>query len=153
QSVQVNVHEAARAKLISLEQGVGGTAHQAGDAQSPRQTAHAGGLARAQITAQVQDAAGSGGTVRLRQRATERFGGAELVKDRGQLHEKALYGGMPASSSPLDTASLLADLKRWAEELGFAALGIASIELAEDEAHFLEWLNAGFAGEMHYMGR
>ncbi len=46
------------------------------------------------------------------------------------------------------TPALLADLRRWSAELGFARLGVASIDLARDEAHFLDWLRAGFNGEM-----
>jgi epoxyqueuosine reductase len=56
-------------------------------------------------------------------------------------------------SLPLDTAALMASLRTWAEELGFSGLGVANIDLATDEAFFLEWLQAGFDGEMHYMSR
>jgi epoxyqueuosine reductase len=52
-----------------------------------------------------------------------------------------------------DTALLLADIRRWGAELGFARLGAANIDLSEDEAHFTDWLRAGFGGEMHYMSR
>ncbi len=48
---------------------------------------------------------------------------------------------------------MLADLRRWSQELGFARLGVAHIDLAHDEAHFLDWLRAGFNGEMAYMSR
>jgi len=37
--------------------------------------------------------------------------------------------------------------------LGFARVGVASIDLAGDEAHFLDWLRAGFGGEMRYMAK
>jgi epoxyqueuosine reductase len=53
----------------------------------------------------------------------------------------------------LDAPALLADLKRWSGELGFARLGVATLDLAQDEAHFLDWLRAGFNGEMTYMSR
>src|ERR1035438_5180260 len=53
----------------------------------------------------------------------------------------------------LEPHSLLADLQRWSKELGFARLGVANIDLAHDEAHFLDWLSAGFNGEMAYMAR
>jgi epoxyqueuosine reductase len=56
-------------------------------------------------------------------------------------------------SSAFDPAALLADIRRWAAELGFARLGVAGIDLAEDETRFLDWLRAGFGGEMHYMSR
>jgi len=55
--------------------------------------------------------------------------------------------------SALDASALLADLRRWSKELGFARLGVAQIDLARDEAHFLDWLRAGFNGEMAYMSR
>jgi epoxyqueuosine reductase len=62
---------------------------------------------------------------------------------------------MPARMSAhlLDPAALLADIKRWGAQLGFARVGVAKIELPEDEAHFLDWLRAGFGGEMRYMAR
>ncbi len=34
-----------------------------------------------------------------------------------------------------------------------ARVGIAGVELAEDEAHLVNWLDAGFHGEMDYMAR
>jgi len=54
---------------------------------------------------------------------------------------------------PLDPTALLADIKRWGVELGFARIGVANIDLSVDEAHFLDWLRAGFNGEMRYMAR
>jgi epoxyqueuosine reductase len=44
-------------------------------------------------------------------------------------------------------------MRRWARDLGFARLGVAAIDLAKDEAHFADWLRAGFHGEMAYMSR
>src|SRR5450432_4180822 len=61
--------------------------------------------------------------------------------------------GRVSPTSSLDPASLLADIKRWGSELGFARLGVANIDLAPDEAHFLDWLRSGFDGEMGYMAR
>jgi len=52
-----------------------------------------------------------------------------------------------------DPPALMADIRRWSAELGFARLGVAHIDLASDEAHFLDWLRAGFNGEMAYMAR
>ncbi len=40
-----------------------------------------------------------------------------------------------------------------ARALGFTGLGIASVEIPEDERHLLRWLEAGFHGEMGYMQR
>jgi epoxyqueuosine reductase len=63
---------------------------------------------------------------------------------------------MNASAIPttkLDPAALSASLRDWATELGFTGLGIANIDLPSDEAFFLDWLRAGFNGEMGYMSR
>ncbi len=58
------------------------------------------------------------------------------------------------SANPsFDPATLVADIRRWGTELGFARIGVANIDLATDEAHFLDWLRVGFAGEMHYLSR
>jgi len=40
-----------------------------------------------------------------------------------------------------------------AQRLGFDAIGIADIELPEDERHLEEWLARGWHGRMHYMAR
>src|SRR5450432_1190044 len=62
---------------------------------------------------------------------------------------------MTASALPaaLDANALCASVRAWAEELRLTGLGIAAIDLPADEAHFLEWLRAGFNGEMEYMSR
>jgi epoxyqueuosine reductase len=61
---------------------------------------------------------------------------------------------LPISPATLrDPPLLMADIRRWSAELGFARLGVAHIDLARDEAHFLDWLRAGFNGEMAYMAR
>jgi epoxyqueuosine reductase len=57
------------------------------------------------------------------------------------------------SPAALDANALLEDLRHWAEELGFNGLGVANIDLSDDESAFLTWLKDGFNGEMHYMAR
>ena len=47
--------------------------------------------------------------------------------------------------------TLIENIKTWSTELGFARVGVARIDLAKDEAHFLDWLQGGFHGEMRYM--
>jgi len=56
----------------------------------------------------------------------------------------------PATLDLEATKSALMDL---ASAHGFDAIGIAHIELQSDERHLLDWLAAGFHGEMHYMQR
>ena len=48
---------------------------------------------------------------------------------------------------------LARDIKAWGCELGFQQVGIAGIDLAEDETRLLSWLEAGRHGEMGYMHR
>ncbi len=45
------------------------------------------------------------------------------------------------------------DIRRWAEDLGFDAVGVAGIDLGEDEARLNAWLAAGRHGSMDYMAR
>jgi len=47
----------------------------------------------------------------------------------------------------------IARLRAWAAELGFAALGVADVDLSDAEPGLLDWLAAGFHGEMDYMAR
>jgi epoxyqueuosine reductase len=53
----------------------------------------------------------------------------------------------------IDPASLAASIKEYGRALGFDAVGIAAIDLGADEAHFRDWLAAGFAGEMAYLSQ
>jgi len=53
----------------------------------------------------------------------------------------------------LDPAAAKRQLAVRARELGFDRIGVARIDVAEDEQHLLRWLDAGFHGEMEYMHR
>ncbi|MDX1569229.1 MAG: tRNA epoxyqueuosine(34) reductase QueG [Xanthomonadales bacterium] len=53
----------------------------------------------------------------------------------------------------IDYQALSEDIRRWGGELGFQAVGIADTDLAEHEARLMNWLDAGFHGEMDYMKR
>jgi epoxyqueuosine reductase len=54
---------------------------------------------------------------------------------------------------PLDPAAAKRQLKAHARELGFDGLGVARIDIPEDEQHLLRWLQCGFHGDMGYMRR
>lgn len=45
------------------------------------------------------------------------------------------------------------ELRSWAQELGFASLGVADVDLSSAEPGLQAWLDAGFHGEMDYMAR
>lgn len=57
------------------------------------------------------------------------------------------------AAASIDPGTLAAQIKRWGEELGFQQVGIAEIDLAEDEGHLEAWLARGWQGDMGYMGR
>ena len=52
-----------------------------------------------------------------------------------------------------DLSQLRHELTPLAQGLGFSGVGVASIDLGEDEAHLIRWLDHGFHGEMGYMQR
>ncbi|MEO5622670.1 MAG: tRNA epoxyqueuosine(34) reductase QueG [Dokdonella sp.] len=58
-----------------------------------------------------------------------------------------------ADAHPFDGAALITDIRRWGAELGFQHVGVSGVDLSEDETHLLNWLDAGFHGEMDYMAR
>jgi epoxyqueuosine reductase len=53
----------------------------------------------------------------------------------------------------MDWARLAAEIKCWGAELGLQQVGIAGIDLAQDEARLLDWLAQGRHGGMDYMAR
>ncbi|WP_147651335.1 tRNA epoxyqueuosine(34) reductase QueG [Vulcaniibacterium gelatinicum] len=52
-----------------------------------------------------------------------------------------------------DPDALAARIRRLAHELGFQRVGIAGVELGEDEAHLRDWLAQGLYGSMEWMAR
>ena len=56
-------------------------------------------------------------------------------------------------AQPFDLNEVKRELASDAAALGFAAIGVASIEIPEDVRHLLRWLDEGFHGEMDYMER
>jgi epoxyqueuosine reductase len=82
-----------------------------------------------------------------------RAGGSVFSHYTGQQRSLERMNTSTPRIDSLDLPALLADMRRWGQELGFSRLGVARIDLAADEAHFLDWLRAGFSGEMAYMSR
>ena len=56
-----------------------------------------------------------------------------------------------SSHGEFDGTSLVAEIGRWAHELGFSQIGVAGIDLSSAEQGLLDWLAQGFHGEMGYM--
>ena len=55
--------------------------------------------------------------------------------------------------SKSELAQLATQIKRWGQQLGFQQIGISGINLEQDEAWLLSWLDKNFHGEMDYMQR
>ena len=53
----------------------------------------------------------------------------------------------------MDSRALAEQIKAWGRDLGFQKVGIAAIDLPDDERHLLAWLAADRHGEMAYMRR
>jgi len=60
---------------------------------------------------------------------------------------------MPELLPPRSPAALSAAIKQWGRELGFSAVGISGVELAEEEALLQSWLSKGYHGEMRWLER
>jgi len=57
------------------------------------------------------------------------------------------------ASSTQDLKQLADDIKAWGKALGFQQVGISDVELPDDEAYMLSWLEEGLHGEMAYMAK
>jgi epoxyqueuosine reductase len=55
----------------------------------------------------------------------------------------------PTNFAPLALAAIRSQLSTLALELGFDALGVAELDLTQDEQHLLEWLEQGCHGDMN----
>ena len=60
---------------------------------------------------------------------------------------------MDAGNAERDWESLANRLQTWGRELGFEAIGVSDVDLADEEVRLLNWLDAGRHGEMDYMAR
>ena len=56
------------------------------------------------------------------------------------------------SAPTIDLSALALSIKQWGRELGFQQVGITDLDLGEHEQHLQRWLDAGYHGEMDYMG-
>lgn len=60
---------------------------------------------------------------------------------------------MTTGQAPIDYFQLAQQIKQWATELGFHSSGITDAHLQAAEIHLMNWLRAGFHGEMAYMAK
>ena len=55
------------------------------------------------------------------------------------------------NSATTNFSKLAENIKNWGKALGFDQIGISNTELSAHEAHLMNWLDAGYHGEMYYM--
>ncbi len=53
----------------------------------------------------------------------------------------------------LDSSLLFSKIQAWGQSLGFAEIGVSTIDLSHTQQALLDWLDKGFHGEMNYMKR
>ncbi|HEX4585387.1 MAG TPA: tRNA epoxyqueuosine(34) reductase QueG [Burkholderiaceae bacterium] len=58
-----------------------------------------------------------------------------------------------ASDAPIDASGLLARIRIWANELGFAAVGVSDLDVTQPAQRLRSWLAREFHGQMNYMQR
>lgn len=67
------------------------------------------------------------------------------------LHTSSNHTIAAAPRAERSGEAVLSTIRQMAAELGFAHIGVASIDLQSAESGLLAWLAAGFHGDMHYM--
>lgn len=60
---------------------------------------------------------------------------------------------MTQRTNPVDLETLKPAIRAWGRELGFSALGFAPVDLGCAEQRLMDWLAAGYHGDMDYMAR
>src|SRR5258708_35158945 len=58
-----------------------------------------------------------------------------------------------AASCPIDLPALVERIRRWAAELGFSAVGVSDLDVAQPAQRLRAWLAREFHGQMDYMQR
>jgi epoxyqueuosine reductase len=123
-------------------------------AQAP---AHQCGLARAEIAKQVNNQPGRESASKGLARC---FGVGLMFEVCGEA-APVIIGRVNVHNHPFafdgassrDAAALVARIRAWGAELGFDAVAISGVDLADAEPGLAEWLAAGFHGQMDYMAR
>ena len=118
-----------------------------------QQSAHQRCLARTEVPFQVDDQAGF---KRRGKRGAGRFGIRFVGKVRCEA-APAIIGRMDnrdhVDSCVESFGALAQRVRAWGRELGFDAVAVTGVDLADAEAGLQQWLESGFHGEMDYMAR
>jgi epoxyqueuosine reductase len=155
------MHAKSLLRLVRLDQRVSRTANQTVDAKGTQQAANTSGFARAQFATQVKNlAVARGGRISPCQCRAQRLRRARVAQFQFKLglshvihHYTEPMTVHDAADPAAHLSGLMAGIRQWSAQLGFSQLGVARIDLPDDEARFHAWLRAGFNGEMGYMSR
>jgi epoxyqueuosine reductase len=160
QAIQVRMDAGQPRQRVDLEQGVGGTSDAPAYPQAMQQAARAAGLASTEFAIEVHHHdTGTRAGERLAERTAQHVGRSGVGQGEVQAELRWAAGSIlkkpirPEPMSPTERQQLVDDIRRWGQELGFAGIGIANLELGDDEAHLRDWLGKGFHGELGYMAR
>lgn len=151
ESIKIKVIQRNSRNSIRFDQGVGGALYTALVAECSEQAACERGLACAEVATEPDHEAGfQGGN----ERGAELFRCVGIGQMQGERFRLIIARLMQnhSSNSP-DAADLASQIRAWGHELGFDAVGIAGIDLSHTEQGLLDWLAAGFHGDMDYMAR
>jgi len=148
QPIEIKVIQVYLRNSIKLNERIRRAFDVSGVAERPQQAARQRGLAGAEVTLEPDRELGRQHT---RNRGAQRQRG-RLV---GQVQRDIGLGmiGSMGHAEISDWGALAARIKDWGRELGFDAIGISGIDLADAERGLADWLAAGFHGEMDYMAR
>ncbi len=129
--------------VVGFDHGIGRAFDATRHAQGAQQMAHEGGLAGAQIAAQLNQRIARHS--RLPQLRGQGFGeglGRRFVGPGQAFYNRRMI---------LNGHQFVSLIQGWAQELGFSQIGVASVDLTSAEAGLSAWLAAGFHGDMQYM--
>lgn len=149
ETIKIKVIQHNSRNCINFDQGVGRAFYTPPVPRSAQQAAGQRGFARAKISAEPDRQARCQQGYECGAKCFRGCGIRKLLFQRAGM----IAGVMHSTSSPLDTFGLLQDIRNWSREFGFAAIGVAGVDLSSAEQGLLDWLAAGFHGGMDYMAR
>jgi len=144
EAVEVEMPDLQSGQFIRLHDGVGRALDAAVHAERPQQVTGQGGLAGAQIAAQLDEGIAQG---RLR----GKLGSKDLGRGFTRPVQGFYNGRVSQFIHHVNASHWVSKIQAWGRELGFSQIGVAGVDLSSSEAGLSAWLAAGFHGDMAYM--
>lgn len=143
---------------IRFNKCVRGTFHISVKSECPQQASGEGGFPGAEVPAKINGHARlqRGGECRAQGHGRRfvlqrKFGCVPGIIQRMENKLHSIGSGKESARDAL--AALRHEISVWGSELGFDAVRVADVDLSSAEAGLQAWLQAGFHGEMDYMGK